>query len=118
MRRRSGAPGREALFALTHALRSWARDHPGRYEASTRSPTEDPDDQEVSGAAINLIFQALSGYGLDESTAIDATRTVRAAIDGFIRLERNAGFALDRPVDASVDFFLTSLDRALTSWSA
>ncbi len=109
-----GRSGREALIALTEALRSWARDHPGRWDASTKAPGDDPEDRAVSAEAIDVIFQALSGYGVDEPTAIDATRTLRAGVDGFIRLERESGFGLDRPVEASVAFFLTGLDRALT----
>jgi AcrR family transcriptional regulator len=108
----------DALRALATAYLDWARQHPGRYAASVRAPrTDDPEDQAVSSAAFDVVIDALSGYDLDEVTAVDAVRTLRAALDGFINLEAVGGFGMDRPLDQSIVWMLDTLDAALTASS-
>ncbi|MGH3470528.1 MAG: WHG domain-containing protein [Nocardioidaceae bacterium] len=106
----------DALRALGVTLRGWAADHPGAYAASLQAPSPgDADDVAASEAAIKVVYDVLEGYALDEDTRIDATRSLRAALDGFAALEQRGAFALTRPVDASFGWLLDSLDLALSS---
>ena len=105
----------DALRALAIAYRDWATRHPGRYAAGVRAPrADDIEDQQASAAAVEVVFDALSGYDLDEESTIDAVRTLRAALHGFISLEAAGGFGMSRPLDDSVEWMLGSLDAALT----
>ena len=61
-----------------------------------------------------MVFDALSGYDVDEATTIDAVRTLRAALHGYIGLEASGGFGMDRPLDDSMEWMLDALDTALT----
>lgn len=109
----AGRSNGDALRALAAAYLAWAAEHPGLYMASVRAPLDDPEDQEASRSAVEVVFDALAGYGLDETAAIDAVRTLRAILHGYISLEAAGGFGMDRALDASVDWSLDALDAAL-----
>lgn len=104
------------LRALCAAFVGWARRHPGLYRASTAAPVAgDAEDERVSEEAVNVIYAVLSGYGLDETAMIDATRSLRAALHGFVSLQQGGGFRMNRSVDDSLDWFIGALDDALTA---
>jgi AcrR family transcriptional regulator len=111
----SGKSNGNALIALASAYREWAYRHPGKYAASLAAPAaDDPDDQAASTAVVEAVYDALHGYGLADVAMVDAVRSLRAVIHGYVMLEQSGGFGLDRPVDASLDWALASLDRAMT----
>lgn len=104
----------DALRALVEAYSAWARAHPGRYAATLAAP--DPDDAAevaASAEAVAVVRAALSGYALDEDAAVDAIRTVRALVDGFLALDRAGGFGLDRPPAASLAWAVYALEAQL-----
>ena len=85
------------------AYRAWALDHPGRYAATVPAP--DPGDAEnvqSGNAIVGIALDVLAGFGLAGDDAIDATRALRAALHGFVSLERAGGFGL--PVDVNRSF--------------
>jgi AcrR family transcriptional regulator len=109
-------PG-EGLRAMADAYRSYARTHPGRYAATVRAPL--PGDEAHAAAAatvFRLVNAVLSDYGLHGDDAVDAARTLRAALHGFVVLDASGGFGLPRDVDRSFDRLVTALDAALTDW--
>ncbi|MBX3100087.1 MAG: WHG domain-containing protein [Salinibacterium sp.] len=108
----------DALDALAFAYRDWARRHPGRYEATVTAPSaDDPSSMEASGRAVGVMFDALAGYGLTGDDAIDATRSFRAAIHGFIALEAVGGFGMPRDVDLTFRRLVAALRLSLGEWS-
>ncbi len=105
----------DALRALAGAYRDWARARPGLYAAAQAAPAPgDAEDEAAAAAAVQVVFDALRGYGDDEDLLVDATRTLRAGLHGFVALDAAGGYALPRSLDASMDWWLDSLDRALT----
>jgi AcrR family transcriptional regulator len=113
-----GRAGADALHAVAAAYRDYGRAHPGRYVATLRAP--DPADEARVAAAdaiLRVIFAILAGYGISGDDAVDATRSLRAALHGFVTLEAAGGFGMPRDVDRSFDRFLASFDAALTRWS-
>ena len=109
----------DALKGLAGAYRDWARERPGLYAAAQSAPAPgDAEDETASAAVVQVVFDALRGYGGDEDLLVDATRTLRAGLHGFGALEAAGGYALPRPLDASMDWWLDSLDRALTESGA
>ena len=106
----------EALHGLAHAYRDWARDRPASAVAVQAAPAaDDEDDQLASKALVDVIFGALSGYGLSDDGLVDATRTLRAGLVGFMTLESSGAFGMARPVEASFAWWLDTLDRALSA---
>ena len=109
--------GDEPLPAMARAYRDFARAHPGRYAATVRAA--DGDDAEAdaaSQAVLDTVLSVLAGYGLTGADAIDAARTLRAALHGFVSLETLGGFGLPRQVDRSFDRLIEILDTALRTW--
>jgi AcrR family transcriptional regulator len=114
-----GRAGRDALHAIARAYRAYAREHPGRAAASVRAP--DPDDAEhvaASEAILAVLFAVLAGYGITGADAIDAIRSLRAAMHGFVTLEAAGGFGLPQSVDATYDRLIGLLDTGFASWVA
>jgi AcrR family transcriptional regulator len=109
-----GRSGREALVAACLAYRSWVHRHPGRYAATVRAPAaDDLEDQEASADVVAVVLAVLAGFGLDGDRAIDAARTVRSAVHGFVVLETSGGFGLPRDLDASFAFLVDTLANGL-----
>lgn len=99
---------------LRDATVGHAREHPGTYAAAQRAP--DPADDAAlaaARAAVDIFLALLSGYGLLGSDAIHATRSVRAALHGFVSLEAAGGFGLSGDVEESFASLVDLLDRGL-----
>jgi AcrR family transcriptional regulator len=103
-----------ALRAMAAAYRAYATDHPGRYAATVRAA--EPDDAAHGAAAghvLDIVFDLLRERGLAGDAAIDATRSLRAGLHGFISLEAAGGFGMPRDVDRSFDRLVSILDAGL-----
>jgi AcrR family transcriptional regulator len=106
----------DAIVSLSHAYRTWALEHPGRYAAAQWVPT--PGDSEAEGAdwaSVEIVGAVLAGYDLVGDDAIDATRALRAALHGFVTLE--SSFAHPASIDRSFDRLVRGLATALASWA-
>ena len=105
-----GQAGPDAVRALAQAYRRWVLEHPGRYAATVRAPApDDEDDRRVSDEVVQVVLDVLSGFGLRGSHGIDAARTLRAALHGFVLLEAAGGFGLPRDVARSYSFLVDTL---------
>jgi AcrR family transcriptional regulator len=106
-----------AFAAMSYAYREFARAHPGRYVATLRAP--DPEDEEARAAAdevLGTVLSVLGSYGLSGSDAVDAARTLRSALHGFVSLEAIGGFGLPVDVDRSFERLVEIVDGALRTW--
>jgi hypothetical protein len=90
------------------------RSHPGRYAATVRAPAaDDLEDQQASAEVLAVVVAVLAGFDVEDQRAIDAARTVRSAVHGFVVLESSGGFGLPRDLDASFAFLIDTLARGL-----
>ncbi len=113
-----GLSGAYALRAMAERYRDHARSHPGLYAATLRAP--DPHDEtlrEAAASVLEVVFAMLGGYGIAGDDAVDATRTVRSALHGFVALEAAGGFGLPQGVDRSFGRLVAGLDAALGAWN-
>ncbi|AUG76562.1 TetR family transcriptional regulator [Kitasatospora sp. MMS16-BH015] len=113
-----GRAGLAALTAFTEAYRTFAREHPGRYQAIEvkLTPTRWA---ELGGRrrGADHTYALLRGYGLTESDrATDAARFLLATLHGYVNLERHGAFGAPRPMAASWPSALQALHLALTNW--
>lgn len=105
----------DALRALAATYREWASTRPASAMLVQTPPVEDDeDDQLASKALVEVVYGTLSGYGLSDDALVDATRTLRACMVGFVALENSGAFGLARPVEESFEWWLSTLDRALS----
>ncbi|HEY2644617.1 MAG TPA: TetR-like C-terminal domain-containing protein [Galbitalea sp.] len=111
-----GKAGPDAVAALAIAYRDWATAHPGRYASTLRAPDKsNPAEVEAGARAVQIMFDALAGYGLTGEDAIDATRIFRAALHGFVALRAVGGFGMPG-VDRTFDQLVAVLQRSLANW--
>lgn len=102
-----GRRGADAVTAVAHAVRGYAAERPGRYAAVQAAPALGDDPQgrlgAVSAEAVDVIADALRAAGVAGSgdDVVHVVRVVRAAVHGFVDLERRGGFGLPQDRDAS-----------------
>ena len=114
----AGRSGEEALRCLADAYRDYALAHPGRYPLTQRVPDPgDPDHVAAGEQAVQAVFAALRGYGLEGDEAIHATRAARSALHGFVSLEIDGGFALRQDVGQSFERLVSALHVSLAAWN-
>jgi AcrR family transcriptional regulator len=112
----TGRSGPEAVRAAANAWRAFAHAHPGRYAAIApfTPPAEGGEEYRAAAARlITVLHGVLRAWSLEDDEAIDAIRGLRAAIHGYVAIERSGGFALARPVDASFQRMIDSLIAGL-----
>jgi AcrR family transcriptional regulator len=115
----TGAPAGDPharLRALAHGYRRYAVTHPGRYAATVRAaPPGDPEHGAASNEVLQTVLAVLGELGLEGDDAVDAARTLRAALHGFVALESAGGFGLPRDVERSFGRLVEILDRGLAA---
>jgi AcrR family transcriptional regulator len=108
----------DAITAMSHAYRTWASAHPGRYTAAQWVPTEgDTEAEAADWSTVEIVIAVLSGYHLHGDDAIDATRVLRAALHGFVTLETSGSFKHPADIDRSFERLVRGLETALSNWS-
>src|SRR5690606_2673051 len=112
-----GRAGEDAVIALAEAVRAFAERNPGRYLAAQRAGDPgDPADAELitAGAeSVSVISNALRGYLFTPDQEVDAIRSFRSAVHGFVLLELEGGFGLPRSLDDSFATLTRMLTRGL-----
>jgi AcrR family transcriptional regulator len=111
-----GRSGDDAVHALGNAYVTFARTHPGLYEATLQAPDpQDTDLQRASQEIVSLTLRVLQAFDLDEETALHAVRAFRSMFHGFASLEQKGGFGLPLDHDVTlrflIDTFLAGLQR-------
>lgn len=109
--------GGAAIRAVGHAVRDYARRHPGRYAAVQAAPTLGGDGrlEAAATAAVRVLASALGPgepTGADDD-AVHVVRAVRAAVHGFVDLELRGGFGMPQDRDASFARLLDVLAAGL-----
>jgi AcrR family transcriptional regulator len=108
----------DAIVSMSHAYRAWALKHPGRYASTQRAPIAgDVEDEQVTGAVVQVAFDVMAGYELRDDDAVDAIRALRSALHGFVTLEAGNGFGMPVDVDRSFDRLVAGLATAFARWS-
>jgi AcrR family transcriptional regulator len=98
-----GKAGDEAVLALAHALRDFANEHPGLYEAASRAPDQADHEWAAAGReVVEIMLRTLSAYRLSPDEARHAIRMLRSAVHGCISLERLGGFGLPGVADETL----------------
>ncbi|TDE57019.1 TetR/AcrR family transcriptional regulator [Nonomuraea mesophila] len=113
----AGRAGKESLTGFANAWRDFARECPGRYQA-----TQMPVDPEIVAGSpghqriMAITYAHLSAYALPEPDLTDAIRLLRSTYQGFFAIEASSGFDHPRDLQSSWEKILDALDNALTHW--
>jgi AcrR family transcriptional regulator len=109
-----GRAGRDALEAFLMAYRDFARRFPHRWTL-LEHPTADPAVQSAAARLVEVAYAVVRGFGLSDEEQVDAVRTLRAAVTGFIALEHGGGYRMSRDPDASFRYLITVLTKGLSA---
>ena len=112
-----GRAGSEALTAAAQAMRTYVKEHPGRYAAGNGARPTGPDDPLIpaSNRLLASLSAVLRGYHLDPGQEIHALRMLRSMLHGFATLEVAGGFQIDTDIDESFTWMVDLIDRSLKS---
>ena len=109
-----GRAGPDALTAVTHAYREYARGHPGRYATTVAVPADgDPALLAAAAELVDLLLAVLRHWDLEGDEAVHAVRGIRSAVHGFVALEAAGGFGMPVDVDVSFDRLVATLTAGL-----
>jgi AcrR family transcriptional regulator len=108
-----GRAGRDALEAFLLAYRGYARRLPHRWTL-LEHPSADPAVRASAARLVEVGYAVVRGFGLAEQEQVDAVRTLRAAVTGFIALEHGGGYQLARDPDQSFRYLIAVLTKGLT----
>jgi AcrR family transcriptional regulator len=115
-----GRAGRDALLAGAQAMRTFVKEHPGRYAAANAARPTGPDDPLIP--ALNRVVASwaamLHGYQIDPSQEIHALRMLRTVLHGYASLEVAGGFQFSTDIDDSFTWMIAFLDRGLQAITA
>lgn len=106
-----GREGTEALRALMHAYRGFARQRQGLYAAGQQAvrPGQDEELYRALARVIEPVLQALTETGVASEDLIHLTRALRSALHGFVELEHASGFGMPESVDESFESLVALL---------
>jgi|SRR5664280_1062092 len=115
-----GRAGSDALAVGAQAMRTYVREHPGRYAAGNAARPTGPNDPLIPAVDRVLASWAamLRGYQLDSSQEIHAMRMLRSILHGFATLEVAGGFQIDMDVDDSFTWMINFIDHGLQATTA
>lgn len=97
--------GDQALGVVAHVYRRFAHEHPGLLDALLPAPRPGEDDEvyEVLADAAIVVADAVTSMGVPEEYAVDAVRSLRSAVHGFVVLEKDGGFGMPEDIDGSFE---------------
>jgi AcrR family transcriptional regulator len=112
-----GRAGSDALVAAAQAMRSFVKDHRGRYAAGNAARPTGPDDPQLppGDRVLASLAAVLRGYQLDPGDEIHALRMLRSMLHGFATLEAAGGFMIDVDIDESFSWMIDLVDQGLRS---
>ena len=116
----AGRAGTDALIAGAQAMRTFVKEHPGRYAAGNAARANGPDDPIIAaaGRVMETWAAMLRGYQIDPDQEIHAMRMLRSSLHGFAELEVAGGFQMGADVDESFNWMIDLIDHSLRSTPA
>ncbi|MEU8437014.1 WHG domain-containing protein [Streptomyces sp. NPDC029216] len=115
----AGRAGKDALTALANVYRDYAREHPGRYDASRFRLTPQEAAASAGGRHSEMMRAILRGYDLAVPDQTHAVRLLGSVFHGYISLELAGGFSHSAPdPQESWSWTLDALDALLRDRAA
>ena len=112
-----GKAGDDAVMALAYAMRDFAREHPGIYQAVQRAPEREDVEWYTAGQeVVAIMLRAFSAYHLAPDEALHAVRMVRIIVQGSASLEQAGGFGLPLALDETFRRLLDPFVRSLADF--
>lgn len=93
----------DVILAVSKAYISFARKHPGIYEATLLAPNPEDVNVQLAGEKIvDLVVRVLKTFDLNKDYTLHAVRGLRSILHGFAALEQRGGFKMLLDLDESL----------------
>lgn len=100
----------DAVIALCNAYRRFVSEHKGLYEAMQWYNMYLSDEHlQASDGAVDVMFRALSSYGLTEEQKVHTVRMIRAFLQGFSTIEVHGAYGNPVSLNDTFDFALKTI---------
>lgn len=100
----------ECILTFAQAYRRFAVARPKLYVTMTAVPLpEGPDKAELRSTLFALLGGALSALGVEGAQLVDAIRTLRSTLFGFVALELGGELEMRESAEQSFDYAVTTL---------
>jgi AcrR family transcriptional regulator len=104
----------EAIYALSNAYLTFAREQPGLYALTIESASKKGEEiSAVANQIIELLTEVLKPYKLNEEDTIHAIRGLRSILHGFASIENQKGFGMPIDVNESFHFLIATFKEGL-----
>ncbi|RKT08459.1 TetR family transcriptional regulator [Streptomyces sp. 3211.6] len=115
----AGRAGKDALTALADVYRDYAREHPGRYDASRFRLTPEEAAASAGPRHSEMMRAVLRGYDLAGPDQTHAVRLLGSVFHGYVSLELAGSFSHSTPdSQESWSWTLDALDTLLRTRAA
>lgn len=110
----------QPLAEVAHAYRRFAHDHPGLLDALFPAPRPGEDEEVYQALAETaaVVAEAVIASGVAPEHAVDAVRSLRSAVHGFVVLEKEGGFGMPADIDGSFAVLVRMLVRGIGAMSS
>lgn len=93
----------DVILEVSKAYISFARKHPGIYEATLLAPNPEDVNVQLAGEKIvDLVVRVLKTFDLNKDNTLHAVRGLRSILHGFSALEQRGGFKMSLDLDESL----------------
>ena len=100
----------DAVIELCYAYRRFVAEHKGLYEAMQWYNMYLSDEHlQASEGTVDVMFRALSSYGLTEEKKVHTVRMIRAFMQGFCTIECHGGYGNPVSLNETFDFALHTI---------
>jgi AcrR family transcriptional regulator len=115
----AGRAGKDALVAFADAYRDYAREHPGRFEATQLRLDAETARASAGVRHAETTRAILRGYDVPGDEQTHAVRLLGSVVNGYVRLEAGGSFDHSPPEPGeSWSRILDGLDVLLRAWPA
>lgn len=105
----------DAVKQFSYAYVTFAKEHPGLYEATSRAAEEENVElKQAQEQIVLVILRVLEAFDLENEDAVHVIRMLRSMLHGFVTLEQEQGFGLPYDLDQTLDVMIRTFLKGLT----
>lgn len=100
----------DAIIAICNAYRNFVNCHKGLFEAMQWYNMYQSDEHlQATQGTVDILFQVLEAYGLNEEQKVHCVRMLRGFLQGFSAIESHGGFGNPIPLNDTFGFALKTI---------
>lgn len=100
----------DAIVAICYAYRNFASSRKGLFEAMQwYNMYQSEEHLQATQGIINIVFQVLESYGLNDEQKVHCVRMLRGFLQGFFAIEIHGGFGNPTPINDTFDFSIKTI---------